>query len=395
MPKPSKNHSYSDEKAFIRLMLLIAVILKHPGIGSSDCEEREVNSNKSLEPIQTEIRKLAAELNINFPENYPKIPTTRKDLEVLKKYQILQQRMYRWGYYLGTGVMSLEELKIALQALHSQGKYQGDALVRKIEKKLTKRLRNLDKENQGKFFYPVRCNINSVINYTDPEEMMEQGEYRNTLFHHIETLEKAIINGEVIEIFRSKDLYQQQGIGMVKIYPLQLIYYNIAWYLIFENHQDNCLAIGRIDRYSNYCQVLNLPKRAIKTQEKSLENAHQLLTNGWGLFLGNKEEQLLELEGKLPLETVRVRFFPPMTKFIQEGEKRHPQQQIFLGEKDDVGELKYVDYQIKLPPRSHQEFLHWVQGYFDKAIIITPETLRKQHQEGAKNLYGRYFIDNQ
>ncbi len=52
--------------------------------------------------------------------------------------------MYRWGYYLGTGVMSQEELKVAVNALASQAKYQGDAQLRRIYETLSKRLRGLD-----------------------------------------------------------------------------------------------------------------------------------------------------------------------------------------------------------------------------------------------------------
>jgi hypothetical protein len=40
--------------------------------------------------------------------------------------------MYRWGYYLGTGAMSLAELQVAINALNSQAKYQQDTQVNRI-----------------------------------------------------------------------------------------------------------------------------------------------------------------------------------------------------------------------------------------------------------------------
>jgi hypothetical protein len=47
-----------------------------------------------------------------------------------------------------------------------------------------------------------------------------------------------------------------------------------------------------------------------------------LLEKGWGLFLGKAEEQRLELEGKINLIKVKVRFFPTVIDFILEGELR-------------------------------------------------------------------------
>ncbi|MBU7584794.1 MAG: WYL domain-containing protein [Nostoc sp. TH1S01] len=392
MPKKPTSHPYGDVKAFERLMLLIATLLKHPGVGSPEfIELSDTQHHNSLKQVQLCLQNLAATYRVELPKAYPSIPTLRKDLETLRRYGILEDRMYRWGYYLGTGAMSQEELKVAFNALASQAKYQGDGLLRRIYQTLSKRLRGLDIELQGEFFYPVRQHLNRTIVYTDPEEMAALGENRDTLFHQLAVLEKAICQGQTIEISRASDPYGNSRIGPQRIIPLQLIYQDIAWYLLYEHYENGHLAIGRLNRFKNYCQVLNESGRGLEAQTNSLAKAYQLLENGWGLYLGEPPEQQLELQGKLDLITVTVRFFPPVASFIQEGELRHLKQKIVLGAKNlTTGKPSYVDYLVSLPPRSLDEFSIWVNRYMDKARVISPPQLVDKHHQAAKALLTQY-----
>lgn len=393
MPKKSVSHPYAERVSFERLMLLIATLLKNPGIGSPDLAN--VNSDKqhdALTQVRISLQQLALKCGIELPEDYPAIPTLRKDLETLRRYGILERRMYRWGYYLGTGAMSGTELKVAFNALASQAKFQGDPQLRRICEILSKRLRGLDMELQGSFFYPVRQHLNRAIVYTDPEEMVTQGENRNTLFHQLPVLETAISQGQTIEISRSSDLYGNNRIGLLQVVPLQLIYHDIAWYLLYENYENGHLAIGRLNRFKNYCKPLNHGLgRGLEAQKNSLNKAYQLLENGWGLYLGEPLEQQLELQGQLEFLTVKVRFFPPVTAFIQEGELRHLKQKIIPGSKNEItGNLSYVDYQITLPPRSIDEFSLWVYRYMHSAQVISPPHLVEKHHQAAHALLSQY-----
>ncbi|BAZ46095.1 hypothetical protein NIES4102_31230 [Chondrocystis sp. NIES-4102] len=349
MNQSAKINRYTNAQALERLLLLIATLIKYSGVGCPDeLEKYDTQHHNALKLVQLKLQALALSLGINLPEKYPAIPTLRKDLEILRDYQILDRRMYRWGYYLGTGVMDKRELQAAFNALESQAIYQGHPEFRKTYYTLKKRLLNFEFEEQQNFFYPVRQHLNRTIDYTDPQEMMAQGNYRHTLFHQIELLETAIIKGQAIELSRAVDLYQENKIGLITVYPLQLIYYDIAWYLIYENCRNNTLAVGRINRFQDYLKIINAyPSKTITQQQISLNNAHQLLQNGWGLKLGKGEEQQLELAGKLDLIVVKVRFFPPVSAFIAEGELRHPQQIIKKSP-------EYLDYTINLPPRSRK-----------------------------------------
>ena len=114
---------------------------------------------------------------------------------------------------------------------------------------------------------------------------------------------------------------------------MQLIYSDIAWDLLHEDYQNGHLAVSRLDRFSDHFKLVDVKSRGLTPQWQSLQVAHQLLEAGWGLYLGEVEDQQREREGQLSFINVTVRFFPEVMAFIQEAEKRHPSQKISHGPK--------------------------------------------------------------
>ncbi|MEQ9237381.1 helix-turn-helix transcriptional regulator [Coleofasciculus sp. E2-BRE-01] len=390
MPKKPQLHPYADRLSFERILLLIATLINHPGIGCCNPLDRPKKGqhHNALEPLQKKEQEFAQSLGITFPDNYPSIGTLRKDLETLREFGILDRRMYRWGYYLGTGVMSWEELKVAFNALHSQAVYQGDPTIREIYQILEKRLRGLDLDSNGDFSYPVRAYLNRPIIYTDPQQMQAKGKNRHTLFHCLDALEVAIAKGQLVELYRHREPYGQRT-GYIQVYPLQLFYHDIAWYLLYEYSENQHLEVGRLDRFKDYCHHIDPTGRGQQKQRESLKEAQKLMTTGWGIYLGTPCDQQLERQGKLLLEEVKVRFFPPVTTFILEGECRHPHQKL-RAKKDSNGEYIHVDYMIKLPPRSFHEFSRWVYRYMGCAQVLSPPDLVEKHRQAAQAVAARY-----
>lgn len=390
MAKKPTSHPYSALPAFERLMLLIATLIKYPGVGAFTSAEIPTEKHRNgLQEVQNYLQKTAREFNIELT-NYS-VPTINKDLQKLRDYGILDRRMYRWGYYLGTGAMSQDEFRVAFEALASAAKYQGNPQTRRIYETLSQRLRGLNLELKGQLFYPIRQYLNRAINYTDPEEMMAKKENRHNLFHQLHLVEEAILQGQAIEISRSSDPYRGTKIGPIEVWPLQLIYYDIAWYLIYEYCSNNHLAIGRVNRFQDYCQILTTTGRSLSIQQQSLAKAHKLLENGWGLYLGELQEQQAELRGELQLENVKIRFFPTVIPFILEGECRHPKQKISLGPKDKLtGQPIYINYELPLPSRSLKEFSLWVHRHSDNAQVMSPPKLVEKHRQAAEALIKRY-----
>jgi len=386
MAKRPTVHAYSDQTAFERLLLLIATLVRHPGVGSRSA--KTATAQDALESVQQHMQTIAAELDLPLPIS--SVHTLRKDLVTLRNYGILGRNRHDWGYYLGTGAMNREELQLALNALRSQATYQGDAQARRAYQVLSQRLKALNLESQGTLFYPVRAHFNRAIVHTDPEEMMRQQQHRDTLFHELETLESAIVQGLPIEIYLARTPYKNKA-AFRQVYPLQLLYHDVAWYLVMEDRNNGHLAISRLDRFKQHLKFLDTTGRGVKAQQQSLQTAHQLLQNGWGLNLGNPDEQQMERQGALTLIMVKVRFFPPASRFIQEGERRHPKQKIVPGAKDEeTGEVRYVDYSVKLPERSLNEFSLWVNRYMESARFLSPAHLAEKHRQAALALIANY-----
>jgi predicted DNA-binding transcriptional regulator YafY len=376
----SSNHSYSHPEAFERIMLLIAAIAQNPGVGADETGE-SLGEHDAMALVLVAMQNLATEMGIVLPDY--SVHTLRKDLRTLRRYGILEQRMYRWGYYLGTGVLQHQELQLVLQALAAQAQHQGDPKARQVLAAIERRSRGLDLAAREQLFYPVRTHLNRVIVYTDPEEMMRKGQYRRTLFHQLEKLELAIAQGQQIEIYRRSDPHGSMGVGALQVYPLQMIYSDVAWYLLYEYVQTGHLQIERIDRLSDDLQILEAQGREMAIQMQCLREAHQLLAAGWGLYLGQPEAQLQERQGRLALTKVVVRFLPPVAAFIGEGECRHARQQIRKGS-------AYVDYQVELPGRSLDEFFRWVCRFMGYAQILEPEHLAERHRSAALKLVDLY-----
>ena len=386
MPKQPTLHSYSDRAAFDRLMLSIATLVHQPGIGSRS--DKTAPDQDALVSLQQHMQALAQTLAIDLP--LPSVHTLRKDLATLRDYTLLDRQRHDWGYYLGTGVLKRDELQLALQALASQGQYQGDPQARSTYHQLRQRLKPLDLESRGELFYPVRAQFDQAIMPTDPAEMLAKRANRHTLFHHLPALETAIVQGQGIELYQRPNPYTGQS-AYRQVYPLQLLYSDIAWYLVTEDVEDGFFAVSRVDRFSDYLKLLPLPARGLAAQQHSLQAAHQLLRNGWGLHLGDRAEQEAERRDTLELTLVKVRFFPPVLEFIREGGSRHPRQRLTLGPTDPhTGQPTHLDYSLKLPPRSLPEFNRWLNRYMGSVQVLMPPTLAEWQHQAACQLCDRY-----
>ncbi|MCU0551673.1 MAG: WYL domain-containing protein [Leptolyngbya sp. Prado105] len=371
-------HSYSESDSFIRLMMLIATLVHHPGVGAEDVNE--TGQSDAMQAVFAQMRQIAQELDLALPEY--SVHTIRKDLRTLRKYGILDRRMYRWGYYLGTGALTQMELSIALQALMAQA--QGDPTLKRVYETLERRLRGLNLDLKGQLLYPVRTQLQRSIIYTDPAEMMLRGHYRHSLLERVDELLSAILRGDAIELYQRSNPYVPESSGQfLQVYPLQMIYADIAWYVLCEQLEDGHFVMIRLDRLSDHFRVVGEVQRGLEVQFEQLKLAHRLLSRGWGLYLGDVEAQRLERSGQLEFVTAIVRFFPPVLDFILEGERRHPTQKVRRQE-------GYVDYQVSLPERSMAEFLQWVNRFMGAAQVLAPDSLRRQHYEAALRLVGRY-----
>jgi WYL domain len=372
-----------------RLFVLIATLVNFPGIGCPEDLDR-TDHHDALQAVALQMQVYARSIGLSLPAYSSH--TLRKDLLLLRRYGILDDRMYRWGYYLGTGAMAKPELGLALQALASQAQMQGDPRIQSLYAQLEQRLRGLNLSLGGELLYPVRTQLDRSIVPTNPEEMRRKGRYKGTLFARLRELEGAIGAGRAIELYRASSPYQSSRVGHEQVYPLQLIYADIAWYLLSENVSDGHLAISRVDRFTDYWRELGLGDRGLSAQQLSLGSAHGLLRAGWGLALGNAEEQRLERSGQLEFVEVQVRFYGAVVPFILEGESRHPKQRLRNRRKDELGRIVQVDYCVPLPRRSWFEFSRWVRSFGASARVVAPVELVGEFEGMVRELGRSYGV---
>ncbi|MEN9224409.1 MAG: hypothetical protein Q6M54_02955, partial [Thermostichus sp. DRC_bins_24] len=215
-PMPTAPYRQPGRAEQVRLLCLIATLAQYPGVGHLTDQPR-------LEELLLYLHRVATQQGIALPPCSPH--TLHKDLQTLRRYGILGDQMYRWGYYLGPSAMTESEFNTALSALYSQATYQRDPQAQQVFNSVTQR--RWGKSQISKSFYPVRAQINRSITPTDPTQVSRKGSATRTLYSALDIVETAILKGEALQLHRIADPYQQGQTGSQSIWPLQLIHYDI------------------------------------------------------------------------------------------------------------------------------------------------------------------------
>ena len=376
-------HGYEEPIAFDRLMLLVALLVETPGSGAIE--------TGGLAAIGEALRDRAAALGRPFPADYPSIPTLRKDLATLRAYGLLGDRMYRWGYYLGAGALTAAELTTALNGLRLLAIDLGDPKVGERLGPIQSRLKSWDQDQEGRLTYPLRRSLSRPVSEQDPITRLEQGQGWDRLVEQLDAIEEAILDGQAIELKVARSPQLDDRGERERLYPLQLLFYDVGWYLLYEKLDSGQFATRRIDRLSAEVRWLPMPPRGLRIQRQRLRKATGLLSAGWGLFLGEAADQIRELAGQEPLQLVVVRFRRPTARFIAEGDPRHPTQRL-TWESETSGEPSGLEFSVKLPRRSLGEFERWVRRYGSDAVVLEPPELVARFRQMAIALALAYGV---
>jgi predicted DNA-binding transcriptional regulator YafY len=176
-------------------------------------------------------------------------------------------------------VFTRPELGLAVQALRDLGEPLGDRTLQNLYANLEKRLRGLELGDEP--LYPVRSQLSTLIVDTNPDLMREQDNYRETLFEKLPELEMAIVTGQPIELYYRQSPYQNPSQRFLQVYPLQLLYHDVAWYLVTDEVESGYLAAVRLDRLSGHLKELTeLLPRGKKVQLDRLKVVQRLWRAG-------------------------------------------------------------------------------------------------------------------
>ena len=409
---------YSEKDAFSRVMSLIRYILHNP---FDDNRTKEDKKNKGITLHDHYISKLE---NIYFKEERD---TLRKDIEkILSPYGFRDKNdNSRHGYGLGTAVLSRNKLEDIFQIIDQAKNKLDDPTISSVHNNLEKRFKwagfNLDN-------YPVRSFANkSVVNPSFTKEDSVAFD-RNT-----EKLENAIKNGYSIEIeffksagkFTEEEEEEEKGTRSKWIWPIQLLFNNIGWYLAYEEKtfrdEPGLLKTERIDRIG-LRKIDNSKIRNSKDKDKALKKIQRLIEISGSIYFGNSvEEQMKILKSneenlKKLLVTVRFRTTKNIFRFLREELQRYPLNQMRLAkdskkdfyenwEEPDSGNftldmIKGDPYpypiEIDLPPwtvKRDKDFRRWLLGFREEIIVESPQKFVTEIKENIKNLRDLYGIE--
>ncbi|MCC3406756.1 MAG: WYL domain-containing protein [Microcoleus sp. PH2017_10_PVI_O_A] len=303
-------HAYSDVEPFKRLLKIIRFILQHPFLPNS-----ENRSQKVLIDTLAENQILIGEC----------LDTLQKDIEnILKPYQILPEFPLRHGYFAGTAILSQRELNQVFRILQSQAKSLEDSEALAVFEMFKERMK-LSKLNSPDY-YPVRAIANRCI--IDNDSLP-----KTALSWKLDQLETAIISGELLELSRvlGGGRFSGDADGFFLVWPLQIVFYNFAWYLGFECESKKDKGLLRFERLDRLFLGQRQGRKRDRTiQEESLQKLNQLLAASAGIFLGDNtilQQQFLSSDKKVRSGaeiTVELWFSDGKFRFVAEGTKRFP-----------------------------------------------------------------------
>lgn len=422
------NHTYSDRNAFKRLMGTIRYIIQHPLSQEPLVQEfKATEAEKVARPTQKEekhrttlrqLNILAQQLQESEIVTGDPLPMLRKDIErILNPYRIFPDHKLRKGYYLGTGILNRSELLWLYQiaAKHCQG--LNDVLAKAMLQRLENRL-NWAQIDPGKQDSVRSISRSNVVN---PDLLS-----RELLICEAQAtaLEIDIRQGNLIQICRRKgaasygDRPQEE-----EVWPLQILFHNIAWYLGYQVANGPRAGLFCFERLDRLFRGWNSTGATVKRSAQALEQLEQLCQHSFGIYFGtdvNQQQRFLtarnrERQQMMPI--LDLRFTAKMFSFVSEGTQRFPLAQIQMSQPQDR-DLHHLEpdlraklyglkldpefpshpyqMQIKLPPWSFEDVTlkAWILGMGPAVKVLGPANFQHWVTDelvGAAALYSSQF----
>ena len=389
-------HSYSDREVFQRLISTIKVIVNQPFLQDF--------GKGSMKTLAQALEQAGGIYNAESG-----LPMLRKDIEnILKPYKIIPSFPMRHGYFAGTGIFSQQELIKLFDILQSQAKSLDDPLVLDFYNTFKERMLQTKLIDSKENIYPIRSIANHSI--VDEKHLHE-----TSLLKKLPYLENAIIKGELLELntFSGSPKYESDANSFITVYPLQIVFHNLAWYLGYEcvgkDAQSGLLKLQRLDRL--FLGNFQNQHRSRQEQTKALEKLQKLLQASAGIYLGNSVEdqyRFLSRNTNKRMEvcvTVELWFDDKIFHFITEGTKRFAQ--IKMSRPRSVGKVSLPKsifcleaptgdkqfpnrFQTVLPKWCLNDFdlLRWILGFGGSVKVIQPSELVEKVKKVATGILG-------
>ncbi|MEA5390299.1 AAA family ATPase [Cyanobium gracile UHCC 0139] len=256
--------------------------------------------------------------------------TLRKDLEkILTPYGFRHRNdNVRHGYCLGTAVLSPPRLRELHNVVRQTAGRLADPSAQDLLSELDERLgwSGISATEQA----PVR----SYARHTVVDMALVR---RDSLAapRRAEAIETAIVEHRrvLLKRFPGMGSFADGPSGERRVWPLQLIFHHVGWYLLFEEdhlgHDQGLIRSERLDRLA-MAQAHGDLRRSADSHAAALKRLERLLHHSGGIYFGTDLEQQRQITGASPqrrgqaLVTLRFRCAPWVFAFIREGLQRYP-----------------------------------------------------------------------
>jgi len=393
-------HRYSELDPFKRLLTLIRYIAHHPFQTPSSSQQGSLQQ-RLLQTMQKDEQLSGHSL-----------PSVQKDFEqVLKPYRILPSFPMRQGYFFGTGIFSQQELANIYELLCSQQVYLDDPVAVELANTFRERMESsklFDKQQD----YPSRAIGNRAI--VNPERLPNRA-----LPNQLDALDEAIKAREKLEIAlrpSSARFPGEPNLERFELYPLQVVFHNIAWYLGYERvggEKDGLLYFERLDRLM--LEGKTGQTRSDHSQWQSLKQLKKLYTASAGIFLGKDVSQQKKYLSKNQKDrqsvqtTVELWMSEQIFNFVSEGNQRFAKSQMQMTEPTHQAtqqgdqsvfclstskDPKFpYRFRVTLPVWSMDDvdLKRWVLGFGQQVKVIQPKAFRDKILEEVEGSWKNYF----
>lgn len=321
------------------------------------------------------------------------------------------------GFGLGTAILTVQQLKDVHTRLNQAFSRLNDPTVSTLQESLKARLQmaGIDIDN----LVPLRAFANrSIIEYQDSHHKQK------TLVneHYLRQVEEAILSRKSVLIKVPDPAIKGQA-KETQVWPLQILFHNIGWYLAYEAMAfPSLLSVTRLDRI----QLISarLPKqRKLEEAQESLRRLELLCRRTGGIFLGvnHGQQEALAKESlsdskidKLlrdgTFAKVRFHCSARVYSFIRAGNRRYPPEQMRLSgplptddwtvdvegvqlltpDPDNSAHPYPVELLLPAWTVDSYDFTSWLFGFGGELRIEAPSALRDKHRAFGQGIAALY-----
>lgn len=378
-------HPYSDIDTFLRVIKIIRCLVHYP------CFRYEEDTETSQKMFFTSLKPYIYGINQT---------SLRKDIQrALHPYKILPNTTMKRAYFVGNAVLNKYELEQVYKVLRSHAQDLEDPMALSTYKEIERKLEASQILRSQEFAddYQVRA----IANHPglDIENLPDYSAY-----HKLDELSKAILSGQLLELDRfphtGRHPHDPHLNQPFRVWPLQVVFSKIGWYLGYETQGGNADQLLRFERLDRFFVNKFLPeKRSLEEQKVALAKLEKLYKSSYSLFLGNsliEQQKYLDPKQRSSVEiTVDIWCQEGIFNFISERTKRLPKNQIKMsmrpGKRKLAKEKIFVlpltgdsNYpyccQLTLPCWNIEDIdlRRWLIGFGDKIKVAQPLEIREE-----------------